>query len=91
MFAIKAKITKGIDDLGYPPFVECEFVDAHGNIHAFNDKVVIFTTENLDKNSSYPTDGIVGCEIIEREHSIIKVDTELPWHIESISGKRLFM
>lgn len=46
------------------------------------------------ENSNYPQDGIIGCEIIERKNidnrDIIKVNTELPWHIESKDGETVF-
>jgi hypothetical protein len=90
MFGIRAKITKCIDDTGYPSFVECQFIDAHGNIQIFNDKDAIFTTESLDRHSIYPKVGVIGCEIIKRKNSVIKVDTKIPWHIESISGETIF-
>ena len=91
MFGIKAQITKCIDDNGYPSFVECQFVDAHGCTQIFHDKDAIFTSEMLDRNSNYPLDGIIGCEILERRtednYKILKVNTELPWQIESIKVK----
>lgn len=94
MFGIKATITKCIDDEGWPSFVECQFVDANGRIQVFQDKDAIFTTEMLDRDSNYPLDGIIGCEIIERKNvndgQILKVNTSLPWHIESISGETIF-
>jgi hypothetical protein len=94
MFGIKAKITRCIDDESYPTFVECQFVDAHGFTQTFNDKDAIFTKEFLDRNSDYPVAGIIGCEVIERKfvdnHNIIKVNTELPWGIESIKDETVF-
>lgn len=94
MFAVKAKITRCIDDKGYPSFVECQFVDAHGFTQVFNDKDAIFITENLDRNCNYSIDGMVGCEIIEEidigGRKIVKVNTESPWHIESTKGKTGF-
>jgi hypothetical protein len=94
MFGVKAQITKCIDDTGHPSIVECEFVDAKGKTQIFNDKDAIFTTEMLDKNSNYPVNGIIACEILERkyedEREIIKVDTKSPWWIESITGETIF-
>lgn len=94
MFGIKGQITKCIDDKGYPSFVECQFVDVHGCTQLFHDKDVIFTTKTLDKNSNYPVEGIIACEIVERiladEREIIKVNTKFPYHIESTSGETLF-
>jgi hypothetical protein len=94
MFGVKAKITKCIDDTSYPAFVECQFVDAHGKIQIFNDKDAIFAKEMLNRNSLYPIDGVIGCEIVERKRidgcEIIKVDTELPWGIESVKSETIF-
>jgi len=94
MFGVKAKITRCIDDEGYPTFVECQFIDAHGCAQVFDDKDVFFTKELLDRNSNYPIDGIVVCEITERRNiegcEIVKVDTELPWHIELTKGETVF-
>ena len=94
MFGIKTQITRCIDDTGYPSFVECQFVDAHGKIQIFNDKDAIFTTETLDKNSNYPVYGTISCEIVERkyedEREIVKVNTNSPWGIESLTGETIF-
>jgi len=94
MFGIKAQITKCIDDNGYPSFVECQFVDTHKNKQVFHDKDVMFTTENLDRNSNYPIDGSIACQIIEREiiegREIVRIDSKLPWHIESVNGETVF-
>ena len=93
MFGVKAKITKFIDEIN-PGFVECQFVDANGLTQSFNDKVPIFTTKMIDKNSNYPVDGIIGCEIIKTKNlegrDIVKINTELPWGIESIKGGTIF-
>jgi hypothetical protein len=93
-YAVKSKITKCIDDTGYPSFVECEFVDASGTVHQFQEKDVILTVETLDRNSNYPQDAFVDCEIIERRYengrNIVKVDTERPCGIESTNGKTVF-
>ena len=93
MFGIKVKITKFTDDW-QPGWIECEFTDAFGKLHIFNEKVPIVTVEYLDENSIYPQDGIIGCEIIERKiidnREMIKVSSELPWHIESKTGETVF-
>ena len=93
-YAVKSKITKCIYDDRYPSFVECEFVDAVGVLHQFQDKDVIFTAETLDRDSNYPQDGYVDCEIIgkrcENGRNVVKVDTERPWGIESMTGETIF-
>ena len=94
MFGIKAKITKCIDDTGHPSFVECQFIDANGITQIFHDKDAIFTVQSLDRNSKYPTDAVIACEIIEKKamdgQNITKVDTEKPWFVESINGETIF-
>jgi hypothetical protein len=94
IFGVKSKITKCIDDEGYPSFVECEFTDAHGTTHQFQDKDVIFTSKTLDKESNYPVDGIIDCEIIDRKNDgsriLVTVSTELPWHVESVKHETVF-
>lgn len=94
MFGVKVEITKCIDDESYPSFVECHFIDAFGCTQVFNEKDAIVTTEMLDRNSHYPINGVVACEIVERKTidscEIIKIDTQLPWHIESTNGETIF-
>jgi len=94
MFGISVKITKCLDDTGWPSFVECEFTDAKGFVQIFRDKDAIFTTDNLDRNSSYPVDGVIGCEIVElletKNPPTVRVDTRLPWGIESEDGDTVF-
>jgi hypothetical protein len=94
MFAVKAQITKCIDDEGYPSIVECRFSDAYGETQIFHEKDAIVTTEMLDRNSRFPQDGTIGCEILGRKNvngrEVVKVDTGLPWHIESVDGETLF-
>jgi len=90
ILGIRAQITKCLGDTGYPSFVECEFVDVYGTTHRLQDKDVVLGTENLDRNSRYPVEGFVGCEIVEvgtkGERPTFKVTTELPWHIDSVDG-----
>src|SRR6185369_333848 len=93
MFAVKATITKFTEDW-QPGWVECEFTDAFGKLQTFNEKVPVVTAEYLDENSAYPQDGIIGCEIIERKNvdgrEVVKVNTDLPWGIESLGGETIF-
>lgn len=93
MFGIKIKITKFTDDW-QPGWVECEFTDVFGKLHVFNEKVPIVTEEYLDQESIYPQNGFIACEIVERRIvdnlEIVKVNTELPWHIESNAGETMF-
>ncbi|HEX9997555.1 MAG TPA: hypothetical protein VGB45_10455 [Abditibacterium sp.] len=94
MIGIKAQIIRCINDESYPIVVECCFEDAHGWIHLFHDKDVIFSSETLDENTRYPLDAIVGCEIVERSDGyqgvIVRVNTEKPWGIASTQGRKIF-
>jgi len=100
IFGIKAQITKCIDDEGYPSFVECEFIDAHGRTHIFQGKDVYFEGKWLDRNNVYPTEGIINCEIAERKNvngreivkinTIVKNNSDEPWGVESINDETVF-
>lgn len=90
MFGVKAAITKCIDGTLQPPLVECQFIDAFGYTQIFHDKVAIFTADYLDETSNYPVEGIIACVIVEKNSSVAVVNTELPWHIESIKGETVF-
>jgi hypothetical protein len=89
VFGVRVTITKFIDN-SQPGWVECQFVDAFGRLHIFNEKVPIVTVEYLDEKSVYPQDGIIACEIIKRKNDIIKVNIEKPWGVESITGETIF-
>jgi hypothetical protein len=79
-----------------PGFVACSVVDAMGTRHEFVEKVPIVTTENVSKDSSYPAPGTVACRV-EREwqapngRRLIQVNTEQPWHVESVTGESVFV
>ncbi len=90
MFGVKATITKCIDETLQPPLVECQFTHAFGNTQVFHDKVAVFTADYLNENSNYPVEGIIGCEIIEKNDLVVKVNTELPWHIASTDCETIF-
>src|SRR5688572_22766009 len=78
-----------------PGFVECEFNDAHGQLHVVVEKVLVVSTEDLRSNSPYPCAGGIECTV-ESEYedhagrSLVAVSTELPWHIESRTGQTSF-
>ncbi|HTK38184.1 MAG TPA: hypothetical protein VL325_06805, partial [Pyrinomonadaceae bacterium] len=46
------------------------------------------------KESSYPMDGTIACEIIDKkidgDRILVTVETELPWHVESIIRETVF-
>ena len=90
MKAIKIKITCFISD-HQPGFVEGRFNDAWNKEHVVQDKVPVLTSEDLDANSAYPQDGVIGCEIIKQwtdkdQRLIFTVTTEKPWSVDTIDG-----
>ena len=48
-----------------PGIVECNFVDANKETHAFVDNVPISSLNDLDVKSSYPVKGILRCEVMK--------------------------
>lgn len=94
MLAIKVNITSFISD-DNPGFVECRFSDAWGKEHIVHEKVPVVTTEELDADSRYPANGVVGCEIVKEwtdtdGRTIFTVTTEKPWDIETVEGVAVF-
>jgi hypothetical protein len=93
MTGIAVEITKYVDD-SFPGFVECCFVDAWGTVHSIVEKIPVVTLAHLHANSSYPQPAVIACQIIDRRkvgnRDIAMVDTEFPWHIESIVGESRF-
>ncbi len=90
MVAIKCLITKFIDE-HQPGFVECKLNDAWNKQHIFHEKVPIVTIENIWNNTTYPVNGVIGCEITrewidENGRRIVTVTTSAPWGIETIEG-----
>ena len=60
MKALKIKIRKFIDD-HQPGFVECTFIDAWNKEHIIHEKVPVVSTENLNEDSIYPSEGAIAC------------------------------
>ena len=95
MLGIKVTIVRYISDEPQPGIVECKFEDAHGHRWSFVEKTAIVSTQNLDAQATYPQEGVAACEILHRNldgagREVIRVDTERPWHIESVEGKTQF-
>lgn len=95
MLGLKVAIMRYISDEPQPGIVECHLEDAHGRRWSFVEKTAIVSTQNLDAQAAYPQDGVVACQMIKRSldgtgREVIRVDTERPWHIESIEGETQF-
>ena len=93
MLGVKVAISRYGDDY-QPGIVECSLIDVWGNRHLFVEKVPVVYSENLDAGSSYPRAGIIACQVIERKNidgrEVVGIGTEIPWHIESTTGKAFF-
>ncbi|HEY1766590.1 MAG TPA: hypothetical protein VGG26_03010 [Terracidiphilus sp.] len=48
-----------------PGIVECEFFDADGVRYTMEDKVPIFTADDLWSDSDYPRERAVQCELLD--------------------------
>jgi|SRR5450631_1847617 hypothetical protein len=95
MLGIKVTIVRYISDEPQPGIVECQLEDAHGHQWSFVEKTAIVSTQNLDAQATYPQEGVIACEMLQRSldgarREVIRVDTERPWHIESVEGETKF-
>ena len=90
MHHVAVRIVRFVDG-SFPGWVECELVDASGRCHILKDKVPIFTAEDLNADSNYPTAGLVACEVVaryqnEKGQELVRVSTVKPDGIESTEG-----
>ena len=79
----------------FPGWVECEFTDAENNRHSLVEKVPIVSEEDLGPDDSYPKNGLIRCEILERLHcagrDLLRVTTEHPDGVETKGGASKFL
>jgi hypothetical protein len=90
MHSVAVQIVRFVNS-DFPGWVECELVDTAGRRHILKDKVPIFTAEDLNINSKYPTQGFVACEVVQRYQNekgqeLVRVSTHKPYDIESAEG-----
>ena len=95
MLGIIVTIVRYIGDEPQPGIVECELEDAHGRRWSFVEKTALVSAEPLDANTSYPRKGVIAAEVVQRTvdatgRETIRVDTERPWHVESVDGVTQF-
>ena len=95
MLGIKVSIVRYISDEPQPGIVECHLDDVYGRRWSFVEKTPIVSKEPLDAHSTYPQQGVIAGEILRRSrdaggHEIVRVDTERPWHVESVDGMTQF-
>ena len=96
MPSIKAEVSRYIDDEPQPGIVECTFVDAFGQSHFFREKTAIVSSEVLLATTVYPVACELSCEIeaewIDQDgNPLVRICTELPWGIESVTGETRFI
>ena len=93
MVGLRIEISRFVGE-GQPNVVECMFIDGHGKKHSIIEKAPVVSSEDLNAYSSYPRAGVVACHVLQRkkhgDSEIVEIDTEIPWHIESIAGQRCF-
>jgi hypothetical protein len=90
MLGVRVQIVRLVDD-DFPGFIECQFIDAHGRLWSFIEKVPVVTEAYLDAGSTYPQTGVIACEEVGRflngsGREIVRIDTDRPWGVESIEG-----
>jgi len=91
---LKVKIVEYVDDW-QPGWVKCTFKDVYEKDWLIIEKVPVVSEEYLLKDSSYPTTGVVGCEIISRTFNpenkiILTINIEKPWGITEVNGNSIF-
>ncbi len=89
MVAVLVEIVRYFDD-SQPGWVECELIDANGRLWSFVEKVPIVTEASLDESSVYPQPGFIACRVIGRAGGVARVDTSLPWGVESVESETQF-
>ena len=94
MQLLTVEIVRFVDE-HQPGFVECQLLDARGITHSFIEKVPVVSVEDLWASSKYPCPGAIACEVIDHwingTRRVLKVSTELPWHVESTAGATEFI
>ena len=95
MYGLKVQTIRFVDS-HQPGWVECDFLDVDGLRHTIVDKAPMFTCEDLDEDSKYPTSGIVPCQILERFRNekgqdVVRVTIARPGSMQSTEGLEDFV
>lgn len=81
---LRVSVTKWADD-HQPGIVECEFVDARGLRHVFQEKVPVVSADHIDANSPFPLTGSIACTIVERnDDASADIDVDLPHGVQRV-------
>ncbi|MCE3607806.1 hypothetical protein LXA47_30020 [Massilia sp. P8910] len=92
---VHARIERFVDD-EQPGWVECSLLDVDGTRHVFVEKAPVVSVDHLRPDSPYPQPGTIRC-MLEEEWTdpcgrrVARIDTGLPWSIESIAGQSRFV
>jgi hypothetical protein len=94
MNRLAIQIERFVDE-HFPGFVECAFIDSEGTRHEFVEKVPVVSGANLNAESEYPQPGHIDCTIAgrwldEQGRRVVRVNTEKPWSVESVTGMTIF-
>ena len=94
MPAIAVQIVR-FTDAAQPGWVECVLRDASNREWLLADKAPVFTTANLDSDSTYPQPGSVACEILrewidEDGRGRCLIDTARPRAVSANHGETRF-
>ena len=91
---LKVQILRCID-AHFPGWVECEFTDAENNRHSLVEKVPIVSEQDLGPDDSYPRNGLIRCEILERLRGaggdLLRITTAHPDGVETKAGASKFL
>lgn len=90
MVSLVVQIERLVDD-DFPRFVGCSLIDADGARHDFVEKVPMVSASDLRAESHYPQSRCIDCTIEdewigESGKAIVRVSTEKPWSVASITG-----
>jgi hypothetical protein len=95
MLGVKVTIVRYISDDPQPGIIELQLEDAHGRRWSFVEKTAIVSKKFLDDETSYPQQGVIACEVVQRSldtsgREVIRIDTQKPWYVESVEGVTQF-
>jgi hypothetical protein len=92
---VKVQIVRFVEDY-FPGIVECELVDAAGQVHTFKEKGPVVSDKLPGPEDKYPMNGIIRCDILERWNDpngrdLVRVTTEQPDYVETKDGVMEFV
>jgi hypothetical protein len=77
-------------------WVVAQMIDADGVQHDFEEKIPVVTEEDFWDDTPFPRQGSIACEVISTwiandGRALSKIDTSIPWGIESKTGATEFV